>query len=186
MATAHVSPGARLRDSWARLSRLPGGKWLFSRVLAFTNPYSGALGATVVQLEPGYARLELRERHAVQNHLNSVHAIALANVAEMASGLAMLAALPDTARGIVTNISIAYFKKARGVLTAECRCVLPDVTVNGTHEFTSSVRDAAGDEVARATVTWKLGPVPQKTGSREPGAGPAARTEGTAPGPRLP
>ena len=101
----------------------------------------------------------LRERRAVQNHLNSVHAIALANVAEMASGLAMLAALPDSARGIVTNISIAYLKKARGLLTAECRCVLPDVTVNGTHEFTSSVRDEAGDEVARATVTWKLGPV---------------------------
>jgi uncharacterized protein (TIGR00369 family) len=160
MSTTLASPGAQLRQSWARLSGLPGGKWLFSRVLAFTNPYSGAVGAKVVELEPGYAKLELRERHAIHNHLNSVHAIAVANVAEMASGLAMLAALPDTARGIVTNISIAYLKKARGVLTAECRCVLPDVTVNGTHDFTSSVRDAAGDEVARATVTWKLGPVP--------------------------
>jgi len=186
MPTALASPGARLRRSWAQLSGLPGGKWLFSRILGFTNPYSGAVGARVVALEPGYARLELRERHAIHNHLNSVHAIALANVAEMASGLAMLAALPDTARGIVTNISIAYLKKARGLLTAECRCVLPDVTINGTHEFTSSVKDAAGDEVARATVRWKLGPVPPGSGSREPGVVPSARPEGPTPDSRLP
>lgn len=171
MSKAHVSPGDRLRQSWARLSGLPGGKWLFSRILGFTNPYSGGVGARIVALEPGYAKLVLRERHAIRNHLDSVHAIAVANVAEMASGLAMLAALPDTARGIVTNISIAYLKKARGVLTAESRCLLPDVTVNGTHDFTSSVRDAAGDEVARATVTWKLGPVPVPVGGQGAGGG---------------
>lgn len=77
----------------------------------------------------------------------------------MASGIAVLAALPPAARGIPTAIAIDYLKKARGTLTAECRCELPDVTVDGTHRFTSTVRDAAGDEVARATVTWKLGPV---------------------------
>jgi hypothetical protein len=57
------------------------------------------------------------------------------------------------------------------VLTAESRCLLPDVTVNGTHDFTSSVRDAAGDEVARATVTWKLGPVPVPVGGQGAGGG---------------
>ena len=35
--------------------------------------------------------------------------------------------------------------------------------VGGTHDFTSSVRDEAGDEVARATVTWKLGPIKTPT-----------------------
>lgn len=126
------------------------------------NPYSGAVGARVVLLEPGHARLVLKERRAVHNHLNSVHAIALANVAEMASGLAMLSALPDTARGIVTTITVDYLKKARGLLTAEAKVELPDVSVNGTHQFVSMVTDEAGDLVARATVTWKLGPVPVK------------------------
>ncbi len=161
------SPGATLRNAWARFSGLPGGKWLFSRVLGIMNPYSGAVGGTVVTLEPGHAVVVLKERRAVRNHLNSVHAIAMANVAEMASGLAMLAALPDTARGIVTNISIAYMKKGRGTLTAESRCELPDVTVDGEHQFTSSVRDAAGDEVARATVTWRLGPVRPANAGRQ-------------------
>lgn len=159
MGKALASPGERIRRAWARLAPLPGGRWLFSRLLGFLNPYSGAVGARVEALEPGYARLTLRERRAIHNHLNSIHAIALANVAEMASGLAVLAALPPAARGIPTAIAIDYRKKARGTLTAECRCELPDVTVDDTHRFTSTVRDAAGDEVARATVTWKLGPV---------------------------
>ena len=110
-------------------------------------------------LEPGHAVVVLKERRAVRNHLDSVHAIALANIAEMASGLAMLCALPDSARGIPIALSIDYLKKARGVLTAEARVTLPDVTVAGTHQFSSNISDEAGDVVARARVTWKLGPV---------------------------
>jgi precorrin-6x reductase len=45
------------------------------------------------------------------------------------------------------------------VLTAEARVTLPDVTVDGTHPFSSSISDEAGDVVARARVTWKQGPV---------------------------
>ncbi len=170
MSASLDSPGARLRRTWARLSGLPGGRWLFSRVLGLMNPYSGAVGGTVVTLEPGHAVVVLKERRAVRNHLNSVHAIAMANVAEMASGLAMLAALPDSARGIVTSIAIDYRKKGRGTLTAESRVVLPDVSVDGEHRFTSTVRDASGEEVARATVTWKLGPVKAPGAAREPAA----------------
>lgn len=163
MATARVSPGAALRRNWARLSALPGGKWLFSRLVGWMAPYSGSIGANVQTLEPGHVVITMRDRRAIRQHLNSVHAIALANLAELASGLAMSALLPDTARGIVTNISIAYLKKARGLLTAESRCVLPDVTVTGSHDFIASIRDEAGDEVARATVTWKLDPIPSPT-----------------------
>ncbi len=166
MSTALSSPGTRLRAAWRRLSPLPGGRWLFGRLLRLVNPYSGAVGATVMTLEPGHAVVVLKERRAVHNHLDSVHAIALANIAEMASGLAMLSALPDSARGIPIALSIDYLKKARGVLTAEARVTLPDVTVDGTHRFSSSISDEAGDVVARAVVTWKLGPAEALGGRR--------------------
>jgi acyl-coenzyme A thioesterase PaaI-like protein len=160
MGKSRVSPGRSLLAAWHRLAPLPGGRWLFSRFLGLMNRYSGSVGATVEVLEPGFCRVSLHDRAAVRNHLASVHAIALANIAEMASGLAVLAALPESARGIPNRITIEYAKKARGPLLAESRCVLPDVTVDGEHDFTSTVTDAAGDVVARATVRWRLGPVP--------------------------
>jgi len=70
----------------------------------------------------------------------------------------MLMALPSTVRGIVTGLSITYLKKARGTLTAECRCEVPVVDAETSFDVHTDVRDASGDVVARATVTWRLAP----------------------------
>jgi uncharacterized protein (TIGR00369 family) len=121
-------------------------------------PYTGALGARVMELEPGHAKVILRDRRGVRNHLGSVHAIAIANLAEVTSGLAMLTSLPENARGIVLHLGVEYLKKARGTLTAECRCTAP----SGAEEtviLLADVTNAAGEVVARAEVRWLVRPV---------------------------
>jgi acyl-coenzyme A thioesterase PaaI-like protein len=90
------------------------------------------------------------------------------NVAEFASGAAMTTALPPGYRGIVTKMTIEYFKKARGTVTAESRPNLPDLTVEGEYDFISEITDEKGDLIARATVRWKLGPVPAKDAAPMP------------------
>jgi acyl-coenzyme A thioesterase PaaI-like protein len=156
------SPGARLLNSWRLLSPFPGGRWLFTQLIKWMVPYTGSVSPRVERLEPGFARISITQRRRLEQHLGSIHAVALMNVAEFASGAAMTTALPAGYRGIVTKMSIEYFKKARGTVTAESRPALPDLTVEGEHEFTSEITDAAGDLVALATVRWKLGPVPAK------------------------
>ena len=154
-----ASPGRRLLAQWRRLAPLPFGPQLFAWVFGRAVPYSGALGARVRHLEPGRVRLELRDRRAVRNHLNSVHAVALANLGEMASGLAMTTALPDGVRGIVLGISVEYLKKARGTLTAEAVVEVPEVPAPTDLDVHAEIRDAVA-VVARVTVRWRLGPVP--------------------------
>jgi acyl-coenzyme A thioesterase PaaI-like protein len=143
---------------WRRLAPLPFGPEVFAWIFARTVPYSGALGARVRHLEPGRVQLELRDRRAVRNHLNSVHALALANLGEMASGLAMTTALPDRMRGIVVGLSAEYLKKARGTLTAEAVVAVPEVRTETDLDVHTEIRDSV-DVVARVTVRWRLGPV---------------------------
>jgi acyl-coenzyme A thioesterase PaaI-like protein len=151
------APGQRLQAAWRRLAPWPGGRWLFSRLLGWMAPYSGTIGARVVELEPGHARVALSDRRRVRNHLDSIHAVALVNLAEQASGLAVLMGLPASTRGILTGLSITYLKKARGPLVAECRCTIPPVTGNLDYEAVATITDAAGDVVARAVAHWRLG-----------------------------
>jgi uncharacterized protein (TIGR00369 family) len=158
MAKSLAAPTAVLARWWQRLSPLPGGKTLFSIVVGRIAPYTGSMGARVVELRPGYSRWELRDRRKVRNHLNSIHAVALANLAEVASGTAMLMTIPPGVRAIVTALSIEYLKKARGRLVAECRCEVPPVTEEREQLVETIVRDQSEDVVARATVRWRLAP----------------------------
>ena len=142
------------------LAALPGGRRLFSRLIGLHAPYSSTFGAQVVELEPGQCVVVLRERQRVRNHLDSVHAMALATLGELTTGLALMNSLPDYARGILISFSIDYLKKARGRLTAECRCAIP--TSNLEHEYllTGEIRNEDSDVVAIARAHWKVGPEP--------------------------
>lgn len=158
MSKALAAPAVVVARWWHRLRPLPGGKALFSIMLGRLAPYTGTMGARVIELRPGYSRWELRDRRRVRNHLNSIHAIALANLAEVASGTAMIMTIPPGVRAIVTALSIEYLKKARGRLVAECRCEVPPVTEEREQLVHAEVRDQANDVVARATVRWRLAP----------------------------
>jgi len=153
------SPGRTLMELWQRLRSLPGGTWLFSLLFSWRVPYSGSVRPHVRVLEPGHAEIEIPDRRANRQHLGSIHAIALLNVAEQASGLALLTGLPDGIRGIVTQISMHYFKKARGTIRAVSHVVPPQVADHIEIDVTADCLDRSGDVVARATVRWRLGMV---------------------------
>ena len=143
---------------WGRFSPLPGGKFLFSLLVGLLIPYTGTMRSRVLTLVPGYAQVLLRDRRHVRNHLRSVHAIALANVAEYSTGLAVLSGMPSGFNGILIKLTVDYTKKARGDLLAECKTEVPEFKERTEVPVVSEIRDSSGDLVCTATATWLIGP----------------------------
>jgi len=155
--------GNSVRSAWDRLSGLPGGPRLFSKFVGRVAPYTGTINATVTTLNIGYSRVEMKDGRGVRNHLRSVHAIALANLAELTGNIALAYSLPDDARFIVAGMDIDYVKKARGTLVAECECPVPTTSERAEFEVPVIIRDHFGDEVARATLRSLVGPKRSKS-----------------------
>ena len=152
------SPAARILSIWTQLETRPAGKWLFGKIISRAIPYTGTIRPNIEEVRSGYARVQIRDRRRVRNHLDSIHAIALTNVGEFTGGLAMTATLPPDVRSILLKLEVEFLKKARGTVTAECHCTVPVVRESIDHAVTTELRDAAGDEVARVRATWRLSP----------------------------
>ncbi len=148
---------ADIYQYWLKLEKHSIGRWIFNHLIVFFNPYTGALKANIISFRKGYVRAELKDRRAIRNHLNSIHAIALTNLGEFTSGLALISLFSDKMQGIPINITVNFFKKARGKLTAECSTQLPIFNEQVEHTVIAIIKDEAGDEVASVVVLWKLG-----------------------------
>jgi len=143
---------------WSRLAGLPGGRRLFSLALGWIAPYSGTIRAHVEEIRPGYARVSLRDKRRVRNHLHSIHAIALVNLGEIATGLAVLSTISANMRGIVLDIHAEYVKKARGKITASAEFQLPEMFADDIPcQVEATLQDQTGETVTRVRATWLIG-----------------------------
>ena len=129
-------------------------------MLARKVPYSGSIRGRVDELTPGYARVRMADRGSLRNHLSSIHAIALTNLGELTSGLAMSAAMPAGLRGIPVELKIEFVKKARGDIIAEGSSPIPVPDQKAEYEAEAVMVDAEGDRVAILRARWVVSPRP--------------------------
>ncbi|MDA0713068.1 MAG: DUF4442 domain-containing protein [bacterium] len=153
----------KIRKAYDYCSALPGGRFLFSRFLGLYVPYSGTIYPEVQELKKGYARISIKDRRQVRNHLQSIHAIALMNLAELTTGLALYYDLSSKMRGILTHLEIDYLKKARGTITAQCYCDILVSEKECKYELIAEISDEKKAVVAKASATWLVGPKTKKS-----------------------
>jgi acyl-coenzyme A thioesterase PaaI-like protein len=159
LSTLSIPPEARVLTLWQRLGTSTLGRRLYSRLFSHMVPYSGTIRPLIEEISPGRARVTLKERRQLKNHLNSIHAIALANLGELASGLALIAALPTSTQGIVTRLEIDYVKKARGSLHALGKAQVPETIPEPiTLQAHATIFNSDGENVATLTAHWQLRP----------------------------
>lgn len=150
--------GNFVKSAWDRLGRLPGGARIFSKLVGRTAPYTGTIDARIVELRENYAKVVMHDRPGLRNHIQCVHAVALANLAELTGNVAVAYTLPDDGRFIVAGMSLEYLKKARGTLTAESRPGIPRSAEKKEYDVLVEIRDARGELCTRATLRTLVGP----------------------------
>lgn len=151
---------ARVLALYRRMIRWPGGRWLFSRAVCLRVPYFGTIAPRVLVLESGRCEARIADRRRVHNHLGTVHAIALCNLAELCAGMMCEASLSPSMRWIPKGMTVEYLKKARGTMHAVATPDVPIVESPSGYDLpiTVPVRDTAGEEVFRARITMWLTP----------------------------
>ena len=149
---------------WRNLAHRPGGRWLFSTLVCFKAPYFSSIKPRMQLLEPGKGVATIRHRRRVSNHLGTVHAIALCNLAEFVGGLTCDVSTPRTMRWIPKGMTVEYRKRATGTLRAEALPERPIVVSAEAYDLPVrvTVTDRKGDAVFVATIAMRVSPRPAR------------------------
>jgi acyl-coenzyme A thioesterase PaaI-like protein len=151
---------ASVLSLYRRITRWPAGHWIFSRLVCLKAPYFATIAPRFVALEPGRCEVRIRDRRRVHNHIGTVHAIALCNLAELSAGVMTDATIPADMRWIPKGMSVEYLKKAVGTMHGTATPELATPASRGGHEWPVRVEvvDGAGETVFRARVLMWVSP----------------------------
>jgi acyl-coenzyme A thioesterase PaaI-like protein len=152
-----------LFDAYNFFSGFPLGVQLFSTLVGVFAPYSASVTPMVRGMEKTDTDIRVEasfeDRPWLRNPFQSVHAVALTNIGECASGVAIVAALQDrrfrNIKGIPTKIETEYFRKGRGRMTATAVVNFGDLK-GGLSKFETKITDTKGELIATCIVTWSF------------------------------
>ena len=154
-----MKPSLNTLAIWERLAFRPGGKWAFSRLLCMKAPYFASIHPAFRELRPGYCEIQVAKRRSALNHLGTMHAIAMCNMAELAGGTMTEVTVPTTHRWIPKGMTVEYLKKATTDLVAVAMPMSePDWSVAGEYPVRVVVSDTSGTPVFQAIISMWVSP----------------------------
>lgn len=145
----------------SQMNRLPFGQAIFSKVFAAKAPYFKTIKPYIETLEPNLCRVRFKKRRAVQNHIGTVHAIAVCNALEMAMGAMAEASIPTHLRWLPKGMNVSYLAKSTTDLVAEAS-VNPEDWKPGDVNVTVKAMDTDGQVVVEGTIPLWVSEKPKK------------------------
>jgi len=139
-----------------KFNAYPFGQIFFSKFVARMAPYFTTINPIIEEIRSGYIEVSMKKRRRVENHIKTVHAIAMCNLCEFAGGIVTEATIPKHKRWIPIGMEVAYLKKAKTNLTAICDIGNVDWDNIDVLPCFVSVRDTANVEVVTATISMKI------------------------------
>ncbi|GAB3105794.1 DUF4442 domain-containing protein [Aestuariicella hydrocarbonica] len=128
----------------------------FSQGIGALAPYFSTIDPEVSDYRPSYCEMNLRNQVKVQNHLGSIHAIAICNAAELVAGLATDASIPANARWIAQAMNVQYLAKAKTDLKVVCDAAHINFSLPGEVTVPVAAYDFAGTKCFNAEITMNI------------------------------
>ena len=153
-----VNKLARIVDN---LSKLPAGMDMAAISFAVGKlvKSAGTSGVEFVTLTSSTVHVRVRNRKKVQNHIGSVHAAAMALLAETATGIVVGMNVPDDRIPVIKTLKVDYLKRAKGDMEAIATLTPEDIerirtTEKGDIVVPVTVTDGEGKEPIACEMTW--------------------------------
>jgi len=146
---------------YVKLADYPMGKWLFTQLVCFQAPYFSSIRPLFRTLQPGRATVFMRKRRRVQNHIGTIHALAMGNLCELAAGLVMESSLDTDTRWIPRGMNIEYLAKAHTDVEATATVAVQPWPEPADVPVAVSVKNRRGEEVVRAVIKMYVSPQPK-------------------------
>ena len=168
-ATASTARPNRLARSLAKLERVPAPlrPWVRNKLMGRTVPFTGTAGLEFVQMTPQRVEIAIANRRPVQNHIQGVHAAAMALLAETATGMVVGMNVRDDCLPLAKSMHIDFKKRARGAMRAvatlsdEQRALMQQ-SQRGEVSVQVQVSDESGAEPIQCEFIWAWIATPKK------------------------
>lgn len=147
------------------VNRFPAGLrvFLLSKIIGRIVRFAGTASTRVEKLTANECIIVLRNKKKVQNHIGSVHAAAMALMAESATGFITGMSVPDSRILVIRNLELEYKRRATGDMKAVASFNDEQVdfiknTEKGEIEVPIKITDSTGEETAVARMVWAWTP----------------------------
>jgi len=128
----------------------------FSEMICQMAPFFSTIKPLFVDLKPGYSEAKVTKCREVQNHIGTVHAIAMCNAAELVAGTLTDATIPKGFRWIPKGMSVQYIAKAKTDIRAVARSEGVDFGVPGDKVVAVDIYDTDDKVVMHADITMDV------------------------------
>jgi acyl-coenzyme A thioesterase PaaI-like protein len=159
-----------LRDFVNKVNQYPQwlSAFLMTKVFRFKVKLAGTTGIEVLFTDGKTAHYRQKNYRKAQNHIGSVHAAAMALLAESCTGFIVGINLPGDKLPLIKTMNLNYVKRATGDMTAVASLTDEQITLMQTAEkgevnVKITVTDASGIEPLICEMIWAW--VPKKSKS---------------------
>lgn len=141
--------------------------FLLNRIMSYAVPFNSPHRIRIEKIGPGHATVCLPFIRRNRNHVNSVHACALATLCEFTSGIAVMTLLPaERYRIVLKSLNMDYHYRAKGDVL--CQHQMDGADFMRVHqlqlesgapviyETCADVFDRQGNLICTGKATWQI------------------------------